>query len=94
MLRRRIGEILVLPTKHFTEQRSDISNGGVVVVEQRVETFLMRTDVAVDDDATVDQHRRCKDEPDRLDKPQPFVMRGNRGAGLRIDRHYPVAGHK
>ena len=54
----------------------------------------MRTDVAVDDDATIDQQRGCDDEPDRLDKTEPFVMRGNCGAGLRIGRHYPVAGHR
>jgi hypothetical protein len=54
----------------------------------------MRTDVAVDDDATVDQHRRRHNEPDRLHKTEPFVMRGNRRTGLRIVRHQPVAGHR
>jgi hypothetical protein len=54
----------------------------------------MRTDVAIDDDATIDQHRRRHDESHRLNKPQPFIMRGYRGAGLRVGRHYPVAGHR
>jgi hypothetical protein len=94
LLRRRIGEILLLPTEHLNEQRSDVCDGGVVVIEQRVEAFLMRTDIAVDDDATADQHRRRDDEPDRLDKTAPFVMRGNRRAGLRIGCHHPVAGHR
>ena len=77
MLRRRIGEILLLPTEQFGEYRSDIGDGSVVVIEQRVEAFLMRTNVAVDDDAAVDQHRRRDDESDRLDKPQPFAFAGS-----------------
>jgi hypothetical protein len=67
---------------------------GVVIVQQRVEALLIGADVAVDDDAARDQHRRRDDEPDRLDEAQPFLMRGDRGAGDGVGRHQPVAGHR
>ena len=95
-LLRRIGtdEILLLPAEQVDTQRFDVGDSRVVVVQERVETLLMGPDVAVDDDATLDQHRRGDDEPDRLDEAQPLVMRGYRGAGLRIGRHHPVASHR
>ena len=88
------GEVILLPAEQLDEDRPDIGDGVFVVVQKRVEAFLMRADVAVDNDAVLDQHRRGDHEPDRLDKAEPFVVRLDGGAGLWVARHYPVVGQR
>ena len=47
MLRSGIGEILRLPAEQIDEDRLDVGDGGLVVIEQHREALLMRADVAV-----------------------------------------------
>jgi len=76
-----IGEIIPLPAEQLYKDRSDIGDGVFIVVQKCVEAFLMRTDVSVDNDATLDQNRGCDREPYRPDKAEPFVVCRDGGAG-------------